>query len=50
MVKRVVAEHVHDADRREGHAGQVGTLGHGGADQEAAVGAAGDGEAVSGLV
>ena len=46
MVKLVVAQHVHHAHRREGHLGQVGALGHGGADQQAAVGAAGDGQAV----
>ena len=42
----VVAQHVHHAHCRKGHLGQVGALGHGGADQQAAVGAAGDGQAV----
>ena len=46
----VVAEHVHHAHRREGHARQLRTLCHGGAHKESAVGAAGDGQAVIGRV
>ena len=46
----VVAEHVHHAHRREGHARQLRALCHGGAHKESAVGAAGDGQAVIGRV
>ena len=40
----VEAEHVHDADGGQGGAEEVGALGHAGADEQAAVAAAADGE------
>ena len=42
----VEAEHIHDAHGRQRDLEQVGTLGHGRADQQAAVRAAGDGDLV----
>ncbi len=42
----MVAEHVHDADRREGDTEELRPLGHDRADEEAAVRAPGDGQPV----